>query len=152
MILAPRHDQFVSEEPQGGIQTNSFADENPLSILIAEDSLLNQKLAERILHKLGYKTDIVADGTQVLDSIRVKDYNVILMDVRMPEMDGLEATQIIRHMEIEQPYIIAMTANSMSEDKEECLNIGMNDYISKPMQLGEISKILKNAAFCFAER
>jgi CheY-like chemotaxis protein len=131
MLLELRQEPIVPEDPQSGILTNSFAEENPLSILIAEDSLINQKLAERILRKLGYSTDIVSDGTQVLDSLRMKDYNVILMDVRMPEMDGIETTQIIRQMAIEQPYIIAMTANSMSEDKAECLNIGMNDYISK---------------------
>ena len=75
-----------------------------------------------------------------------KDYNVILMDIRMPELDGLETTHAIRQMTIEQPFIIAMTANAMSTDRDECLKIGMNDYISKPMRLDEIIKILKNAA------
>jgi CheY-like chemotaxis protein len=74
------------------------------------------------------------------------------MDVRMPEMDGLETTQAIRQMTIEQPYIIAMTANAMSQDKEECLLIGMNDYIAKPMRLADIIKILTNAAIYLSEK
>jgi CheY-like chemotaxis protein len=78
-----------------------------------------------------------------------KDYNVILMDVQMPEMDGLETTMAIRQMAIEQPYIIAMTANAMSNDKDKCLNIGMNDYIAKPMRLSEIMKILQSASHYF---
>lgn len=123
-----------------------------MSILIAEDNLINQKLIERILHKLGYLTDTASDGIQVLDFLVKKDYNVILMDVQMPEMNGLETTHAIRQMAIAQPYIIAMTANAMSKDREDCLKIGMNDYIAKPMRLAEIIKILKNAAIYFAEK
>ena len=73
------------------------------------------------------------------------------MDVQMPEMDGFEATQAIRKLPIDQPYIIAMTANAMSQDKDECLQIGMNDYIAKPMRLADIIKILTNAAIYLAE-
>jgi CheY-like chemotaxis protein len=146
MILTPHKSQCASQDSQSGILTSSFAKDYPLSILIAEDNVINQKLMERILAKLGYRADIVADGVEVLDSIVRKKYNVILMDVRMPEMDGFEATRLIRKMTIEQPYIIAMTANSMLSDKEECLNIGMNNYISKPMSMDEIVRILKIAA------
>lgn len=146
ILVAPHKELFVSEDPQGGVLTSLFAENHPLNILIAEDDFVNQKLIERILQKLGYQTDIVSDGTQVLNSLVKKDYNVILMDVRMPEMGGFETTQIIRKMTIEQPFIIAMTANAMSQDKVECLNIGMNDYIAKPMRLAEIIKILKNAS------
>lgn len=146
MIQAPCKDPNVSEDSQNRILTASFAENYPLCILVAEDNIINQKLIERILYKLGYKTDIVSDGIQVLDMIVRKKYNVILMDVRMPEMDGFEATQIIRHLAIEQPYIIAMTANSMLSDKEECLMNGMNDYIAKPMRLDDIIEVLKTAA------
>jgi len=146
MILAPHNAHPISENRQTSILTDSFAEDYPLSILIAEDNIINQKLIERILHKLGYKADIASDGIQALDLIVKKKYNVILMDVRMPEMDGFETTQQIRKMAIEQPYIIAMTANTMLSDKEECLNIGMNDYIAKPMHLEEIVKILRIAA------
>ena len=152
MILAPTLIPAISEERQNGILTASFAEDYPLSILIAEDNVINQKLIERILHKLGYHTDTASDGIKVLDAMIKKDYNVILMDVRMPEMDGLETTQAIRQMVIDQPYIIAMTANAMSQDKEECLQVGMNDYIAKPMRLADIIKILTNAAIYLAEK
>lgn len=143
---------FVPENSQGGYLTNTFAEGHPLSILIAEDSIINQKLIERILSKLGYHTDIVSDGIQALNSIIKKKYNVILMDIRMPEMNGLEATQHIRQMTIEQPYIIAMTANALPKDREECLQIGMNDYIAKPMRLNEIIITLKTAASCVLKK
>ncbi len=145
MILSTTNKNLlISENPQDGKLTNSFADLYPLSILIAEDNIVNQKLIERILHKLGYQTDTVSDGIQVLKSFVKKEYNVILMDVRMPEMDGFEATHTIRQMEITQPYIIAMTANTMSGDKTECIQKGMNDYVSKPFSAAAIMNSLKN--------
>jgi signal transduction histidine kinase/CheY-like chemotaxis protein/ligand-binding sensor domain-containing protein len=146
IVLAPQKTQTILEDMPNGVLSASFADDYPLNILIAEDNIINQKLIERILHKLGYKTDTASDGTKVLDAMVKKDYNVILMDVQMPEMDGLETTQAIRQMAIDQPYIIAMTANAMSKDRDECLKTGMNDYIAKPMRLAEIIKTLKNAA------
>jgi CheY-like chemotaxis protein len=146
MILPTNKDLFVSENPQGGYLTSTFAEDYPLTILVAEDNDVNQKLIERILQKLGYKTDIVPDGTKVLTSMAKKDYDVILMDVRMPEMDGFETTIAIRKMAIAQPYIVAMTANAMSSDKVECLHNGMNDYIAKPLSTIELTNALKNAA------
>ena len=150
LVFASQKDTIVLEDQQASILTESFANDYPLSILIAEDNMINQKLIERILHKLGYKTDTVSDGIQVLESIKKKAFNVILMDVRMPIMDGFETTLAIRQMHINQPYIIAMTANAMSQDRDECLQIGMNDYIAKPMRLAEIIAILKNASNYFA--
>jgi CheY-like chemotaxis protein len=153
MILeAPHKDLYVATGPQNGILTNLFAENLPLNILIAEDDFINQKLIENILHRLGYRTDTVSNGIQVLNSLTKRDYNVILMDVRMPNMGGFEATQVIRQMEIEQPYIIAMTANTTSRDREECLNIGMNDYVAKPMRIAEIIKTLMNASNYIAEK
>jgi len=153
MILeAPHKDLFVAAESQSGILTTLFAENYPLRILIAEDDMINQKLIENILRRLGYRTDTVSNGIQALDLFKNKDYNVILMDVRMPEMGGFEATQVIRQMTTEQPYIIAMTANAMPEDREECLNIGMNDYVAKPMHMADIIKTLKNAATHIAEK
>ncbi len=146
LLLTSHKELIVLEEAKDGILLDSFADEYPLNILVAEDNLINQKLIERILHKLGYKIDIAANGIQVLNSLKLKNYNVILMDIQMPEMDGLETTGIIRGMTIEQPYIIALTANAMSKDREECIKKGMNNYVSKPMRLHEIIKILKLAA------
>ena len=126
--------------------TATFAENYPLNILIAEDNSVNQILIERILRKLGYHTETASDGVRALNFLDKKEYNVILMDVRMPLMDGFEATQAIRQMSIQQPYIIAMTANAMSSDRDECINIGMNDYISKPIHMEEIIEKLKIAA------
>jgi len=137
------HQEYPAVE---GILSDSFALAYPLTILIAEDNLVNQKLIEKILNKLGYVTDIVSNGLQVLEVLKRRNYEVILMDVQMPEMGGFEATRRIRQMPIEQPYIIAMTANSMSGDRDICLNAGMNEYISKPMRMQLITDILKIAA------
>ena len=145
-VLSPTKDH-IGEDPQNGILSTAFAEDYPLNILIAEDNIINQKLIQRILFKLGYHLDLASDGLEVLDALKKNKYNVILMDVQMPGMDGIEATLAIREMKIEQPYIIAMTANAMSKDRDECLKMGMNDYIAKPMRLAEIIKILKNAAF-----
>lgn len=127
----------VEEEPV--IRTTQlsadFAKLHPLTILIAEDNLINQKLTERVLSKLGYAPHIVSNGREVLEEIERKKYDMILMDVQMPEMDGLEATRIIRKSQGHQPVIIAITANVMQGDREQCLEAGMNDYISKPIKL-----------------
>ena len=113
----------------------SFSDRHPLHILIAEDNLVNQKLAERVLSKLGYRPDMVGNGQEALQRATETHYDVIFMDVQMPVMDGLEATRLIRRLSGKQPVIIAMTANAMQGDRETCVNAGMNDYISKPIRL-----------------
>ena len=147
MIIAATHKGYYnSTEHSGACQATTFAEDHPLRILIVEDNIINQKLIERILHKLGYHTETASDGIQVLSSIAKKEYNVILMDIRMPEMDGLEATREIRQMAIKQPYIIAMTANAMSNDREECLDNGMNDYLAKPLSTDEIINSLKKGS------
>ncbi len=151
MLLSPDKIQVQTEDSKTGILPRSFADENPLSILIVDDNFVNQKLIERILSKLGYQTETAADGLQALELFGKKKHNVILMDVRMPVMDGYEATRSIRQMDIEQPYIIAMTANVMASDREECLQNGMNNYLSKPLAINEIISKLKIAAdYCFS--
>jgi signal transduction histidine kinase/CheY-like chemotaxis protein/ligand-binding sensor domain-containing protein len=126
----------VEEEVHHRSQLSSdFAERYPLRILIAEDNPINQKLTERVLAKLGYEPTIVENGREVLEEVDRKKYDLILMDIQMPEMDGLEATRIIRKSRGEQPVIIAITANVMQGDREECLEAGMNDYISKPIKL-----------------
>jgi signal transduction histidine kinase/ligand-binding sensor domain-containing protein/DNA-binding response OmpR family regulator len=112
-----------------------FAIHFPMNILVAEDYIMNQKLALRVLSKLGYEADLAENGLEVLEAIKHKEYDVILMDVQMPEMDGLTATMIIRQQMINQPVIIAMTANALQESRDECLRAGMDDYISKPINL-----------------
>jgi CheY-like chemotaxis protein len=124
------------------LHTN-FSEKHPMNILIAEDNVVNQKLAERILAKLGYKTETVGNGVEALDALSKKYYDVILMDVQMPEMDGLEATEKIRLLTTSQPVIIAMTANAMEGDRDMCLKSGMNDYISKPIKLETLITVLE---------
>jgi CheY-like chemotaxis protein len=112
-----------------------FAQKYPLRILIAEDNLINQKLTERVLAKLGYESRIVSNGREVLEEVDRNIYDLILMDIQMPEMDGLEASRIIRKSGAHQPIIIAITANVMQGDREKCMEAGMDDYISKPIKL-----------------
>jgi len=117
----------------------------PLKVLLAEDNAINQKVALRILERLGYRADVAANGLEVLEALMRQTYDVVLMDVQMPEMDGLEATQIIRRQWplIRQPHIIAMTANAMQGDREKCLAVGMNDYVSKPVRLEELQQAIR---------
>jgi len=112
----------------------------PLRILVAEDNVINQQVALSFLERLGYRADVAANGLEVLQSLRRQPYDVVLMDVHMPEMDGLEATRRIRQefAAEAQPRIVAMTADAMREDRETCLAAGMEDYISKPIQVGEL--------------
>ena len=149
IITSPTKNLSISDEPQTGILVSSFAEYYPLTILIAEDDFINQKLIEHILRRLGYHANTVSDGIQALGLLKRRNYNAIFMDICMPEMDGNETTRVIRKMKIKQPYIIAMTANAVSNDKDECLNFGMNDYITKPVQLAEIILSLKHASAYF---
>ncbi|MET3979569.1 signal transduction histidine kinase/ligand-binding sensor domain-containing protein/DNA-binding response OmpR family regulator [Mucilaginibacter sp. UYP25] len=122
--------------------SEDFAKQHPLNILIAEDNAVNQKLARYILIKMGYKPDLVENGHDAINALESKKYDMVLMDVQMPEMDGLEATRFIRQNLQHQPTIIAMTANALIEDKQDCLNAGMNGYLSKPLKLQELMDVL----------
>jgi PAS domain S-box-containing protein len=113
-----------------------------LQILVAEDNQVNQKLALFMLKKLGCYADIANNGLEVLDMLKQKLYDVILMDMQMPEMDGITATQIIRLQSKHQPWIIAMTAHAIGDARESCFDAGMNDYISKPIRLEELTQAL----------
>jgi signal transduction histidine kinase/DNA-binding response OmpR family regulator len=118
----------------------------PLRILLAEDNAINQKVALRLLERLGYGTDVVGDGRQALARLDHAAYDVILMDVQMPEMDGLEASRAIcaRWAASERPRIIAMTAEAMQGDRDKCLAAGMDDYIVKPVTLDRLAAALAN--------
>ncbi len=119
-----------------------FSKEHPLKILVAEDNLVNQKLTLKILSKLGFEAALAENGSVAVEMANQQPYDIILMDVQMPEIDGLEATRIIRQgMEV-QPTIIAMTANAMKEDRDECLKAGMDDFLSKPVKLEELVNML----------
>jgi CheY-like chemotaxis protein len=107
------------------------------TILLAEDNGVNQKLALRMLGRIGYQADAVADGHEVLAAFDRTAYDIVLMDIQMPELDGLETTRRLRALlpVAAQPQIIALTANVSSEDRHDCLAAGMNDYIGKPIEL-----------------
>ena len=114
-------------------------------ILLAEDNPINQKVALAMLKHLGYQADLAANGREVLSSLEQKTYDVILMDIQMPEMDGLEATRFIRTRlpSASQPRIIAMTAYAMKGDREQCLAAGMDDYIGKPVKIEDLKRVLE---------
>jgi len=119
----------------------------PLRILLAEDHITNQKLALYTLEKLGYSADVAGNGLEVLSALNRQAYDVILMDVHMPEMDGLEATSLIRDRSdrFHQPRIIAMTANVTKDDRQACLNAGMDDYLAKPIRIEELIMALNKS-------
>ncbi len=131
----------------------SFSQQYPMHILIAEDNLINQKLAVRILNKLGYEPNVARNGHEALEAVEQTSFEVVLMDIQMPELDGLEATRLIRKaLPDSSPYIIAMTANAMQGDREECLQAGMDDYLSKPIKLEELIKSLEKAALFLKDK
>lgn len=121
--------------------SKDFFNKYPLTILVAEDDSINQQLASRLLEKLGYTADIASNGKEALEMVSEKNYDIILMDVLMPEMDGYEATKMIRLCLDVQPVIIALTASAMAGDKEKCLEAGMNDYLCKPINLDELGNL-----------
>jgi CheY-like chemotaxis protein len=115
--------------------STDFAKRYPLEILIAEDNEINQLLTVLVIKKLGYEPAVALNGVEVLEAVSRKAFDVILMDIQMPEMDGLEATRLIRKQLKTQPVILAITANSFKEDREACLEAGMDGYLSKPIVL-----------------
>lgn len=116
---------------------------SPLRILVAEDNMINQKVMQKMLNKLGYRADIAANGLEVLDALDRQRYDVVLMDIQMPEMDGLDATRKIRETRPVWPKIIAITAFAIKGDREKCIESGMDDYISKPVNLEELNGVLR---------
>ncbi len=120
----------------GRIDTG-FGQRRPLRILLAEDNIINQKVATRILSQMGYRPDVVHNGVEVLQALERQKYDVILMDIQMPEMDGLEATRQVRKKftGARRPWIIAMTANAMDSDRKNCFDAGMDGYLSKPVRI-----------------
>jgi CheY-like chemotaxis protein len=125
----------------------------PLRILLAEDNPVNQKVASRILERMGYRVDVVADGLEALAAVDAIDYDLILMDVQMPEMDGLEATRRIRELPPKsgrRPRITAMTASAMESDRQAAMGAGMDDFVGKPVRVEELQDAVIRAAEALA--
>jgi len=147
-IFTGRPTRVLVREAEGEAQFDAqMGQQWPLRILLAEDNATNQKLALRLLARMGYHADVAANGLEVMDALRRQLYDVVLMDVQMPEMDGLEATRSLRRElpEMRQPRVIAMTANAMQGDREMCLAAGMDDYVSKPIRLEELVEALSKS-------
>jgi signal transduction histidine kinase/CheY-like chemotaxis protein len=117
-----------------------MASRHPLRILLAEDNVVNQKLAMRLLQQMGYRADLASNGIEAIECVARQTYDVVLMDVQMPEMDGLEASRTItqRWRPDERPRIVAMTANAMQGDREMCIAAGMDDYLTKPIRVDQL--------------
>jgi GAF domain-containing protein/CheY-like chemotaxis protein/HPt (histidine-containing phosphotransfer) domain-containing protein len=135
----------VGAEGTASVLDEDLATRHPLRILLAEDNVVNQKLATRLLERLGYRADVVANGLEALEALERQTYDLLLSDVQMPEMDGLEATRRILEgwPEGQRPWIVAMTAEAMSGDRERCLQAGMNDYLAKPIRVDELVAAIK---------
>jgi len=142
-IIAEAASVALPQEREARFETN-LGDRLPMSILLAEDNPVNQRVGIHLLTQMGYRADVAADGREAIDALRTRSYDLILMDVQMPEMDGLEATRQIRQeWPSGGPRIIAMTANAMRDDREKCLAAGMDDYISKPVNIIQLQSVLE---------
>ncbi|MFN0182373.1 MAG: response regulator, partial [Aquabacterium sp.] len=117
---------------------------HPLRILLAEDNGVNQKLALRLLEQMGYRADVAGNGREAVDSIERQAYDLVLMDVRMPELDGLEATRqiVARWPAGQRPRIVAMTANASNGDRPQCLAAGMDEHLAKPLRVEALATVL----------
>ncbi|MGB1013694.1 MAG: ATP-binding response regulator, partial [Nannocystaceae bacterium] len=121
-----------------------------LHILVAEDNPVNQRIMELVIAKLGYSLKVVNNGQEAIDAVCSQRYDAILMDINMPLVDGHEATQKIRELEAEKDYhtpIIALTANAMSEERERCVAVGMDAYITKPIEIQHLARVLAKQIF-----
>lgn len=144
--LQPQNNVVAKEKDVLQKLPANHAEKYPLEILVAEDTVISQKVILKILGKLGYNPMLAENGLIAIEEARKKQFDIILMDMQMPEMDGLHATRFIRQNLLNQPVIIALTANTMQGDQEECLSAGMDDYISKPVRLDDITEKLKKWA------
>ena len=136
MQLAQKSEQTKAAEKK--IQISS------LRILLAEDNVTSQKVALQMLKRMGYKADVVANGIEALQALERQPYDLVLMDLRMPEMNGLQATRIIRQRWPDNgPKIVAVTAYALQGDQEKCIEAGMDGYISKPIKMNELAEVLR---------
>ena len=132
---------YVAPRPETG---PLLAERHPLRILVAEDNVVNQKVAVSLMARLGYRADLVSNGVEAVDAVRRLPYDVVFMDLQMPELDGLGAMQQI-HESLpadRRPRIVALTANAFEEDRAQCLAAGMDDYLSKPLRTDKLEAAL----------
>jgi two-component system, sensor histidine kinase and response regulator len=145
---ALKADPFISPIPAVSPNDyNIFENKNissaGISILVAEDNMINQKIVLQMLKKIGYQADLAANGLEVLEAVQRQHYDFILMDMIMPELDGLQTTQKIRELDaIRQPVVVALTANAMQGERERCIAAGMNDYLSKPFKIKDLETLI----------
>lgn len=139
------HENSKTDKPKKPGLDKDFANKYPMRILLAEDNLVNQKVASRILFKIGYRIDVVANGLEALEAVQRQTYDLVLMDIQMPEMDGVQATIKIHEKlsEAKRPYIVALTANALKGDKETYLEAGMDAYLSKPIHIHQLIETLQ---------
>jgi|GEM_PF-4465935 len=135
--------ELFSSQPAEVVPQRGAGLEEISSILLAEDNVINQKVIQKMLGRLGYRADVASDGLEVLEALERQDYDLVLMDIQMPNMDGLEAARAIRLRWPLGPKIIAITACALAGDKEMCLNAGMDGYISKPVKIEDLASALK---------
>ena len=146
-IRAPACERPTPARPAPTKADPDMAQRHPLRILLAEDNAVNQKLALRLLQQMGYTADVAINGVQAIECVERQPYDLVFMDVQMPEMDGLEASRRIveRWPNGSRPRIVAMTANAMQGDREECLAAGMDDYVTKPIRVDALVEALMQA-------
>jgi len=147
-LFAGEAKRIEPQDDSGKVRLDpQMAERLPLRILLVEDNAVNQKLALRLLEQMGYRADLAGNGLEAIQAVGRQKYDVVLMDVQMPEMDGLEASRRIcaRWPRGERPHIVAMTANAIQGDRERCLEAGMDDYVSKPIRVNELVTALGKA-------
>jgi CheY-like chemotaxis protein len=144
-----RHGQQTPPQPAALITRHSLAEERRRQgrILIVEDNAVNQRVAQRLLERLGYRAEVVGNGLEAVKALELAPYDVVLMDVQMPEMDGFEATRVIRDPQSavrdHEVPIIAMTAHAMKGDREKCIEAGMDDYVAKPVGSAALAEAIE---------
>ncbi|NNU33654.1 response regulator [Mucilaginibacter sp. S1162] len=146
LLMVLQHHQVEQVQKADNSLHKNFAINYPLKIMVAEDNPVNQLLILKVLDKLGYTPTLTATGNEAIRVLEQEYHDIILMDIELPEMNGLEATRYIRKHHTRQPFIVAITANVMAENREECYKAGMNNYITKPIKLDAFLTILKEAA------
>ncbi len=148
IAISNNHPGAILGEPEKAVHADAQSSSSGLRILVAEDNLINRAVATGILEKRGHLLVHAANGREAVEALNRASFDLVLMDIQMPEMDGLEATRLIREMESVVGHhtpIVAMTAHAMAGDRETCLAAGMDDYISKPLRKEDLFKVLESA-------